>query len=591
MRRIFWALVCLLALAGPAAAQQVTTIHVTDAVSGADVDNLGDDATNAIRVLPIGTVTVTGAGGTFPITAASLPLPSGASTSAKQPALGTAGSASSDVITIQGIASMTAVKVDGSAVTQPVSFSDTAFRVLGSDTYTEATSRGIVVGGVRRDADTTMANTDNEFAPFSFNATGSLKVACIVGCSSSGGSSIPDDSAFTVGSTSLTVAGGTYRSTRDSVDDNDGGAFAMTIKRALYTTIETALGDSAVDETADAVKMLLVTSAGVAATLSTDYTHDAALTIGSSSGPLMMGRASAAAPTDVSTDNDAVALWARKDGALVTALSYAGGGLVTGSGGSINVICTSGCSSSGGSSITDDAAFTVGSTAFTVAGGTYRSVRDSVDDNDGGGFAMTQKRGLYVSPESPNGDSIVDETNDALKVVNATASLLNMTAVGTTAHDGTYPGTGLFPAGLYASSSQHGLSLPADGDITRALAGLDGAQITRPHTNLESLMNAVPVSVTDTTSTLVASAAGSGVKWYVSGVACSNTSASTMVNVNVQDGVSGTTRLTVPCPPGGGIFNPPVPIGGFTANTAVAIQASTSASTVTVTVYGFKSKL
>jgi hypothetical protein len=45
----------------------------------------------------------------------------GAATAAKQPALGTAGSASADVITVQGIASMTALKVDGSAVTQPVS--------------------------------------------------------------------------------------------------------------------------------------------------------------------------------------------------------------------------------------------------------------------------------------------------------------------------------------------------------------------------------------------------------------------------------------------------------------------------------------
>ena len=48
-------------------------------------------------------------------------LPSGAATAAKQPALGTAGSASADVLTVQGIASMTALKVDGSAVTQPVS--------------------------------------------------------------------------------------------------------------------------------------------------------------------------------------------------------------------------------------------------------------------------------------------------------------------------------------------------------------------------------------------------------------------------------------------------------------------------------------
>jgi hypothetical protein len=63
---------------------------------------------------------------TQPISAISLPLPAGAATSAKQPALGTAGSASADVLTVQGVASMTALKVDGSAVTQPVSGTVTA---------------------------------------------------------------------------------------------------------------------------------------------------------------------------------------------------------------------------------------------------------------------------------------------------------------------------------------------------------------------------------------------------------------------------------------------------------------------------------
>lgn len=48
-------------------------------------------------------------------------LPTGAATAAKQPALGTAGSASADVLTVQGAASMTALKTDGSGVTQPVS--------------------------------------------------------------------------------------------------------------------------------------------------------------------------------------------------------------------------------------------------------------------------------------------------------------------------------------------------------------------------------------------------------------------------------------------------------------------------------------
>lgn len=58
---------------------------------------------------------------TVAISAASLPLPTGAATSAKQPALGTAGTPSADVITVQGATSMTALKVDGSAVTQPIS--------------------------------------------------------------------------------------------------------------------------------------------------------------------------------------------------------------------------------------------------------------------------------------------------------------------------------------------------------------------------------------------------------------------------------------------------------------------------------------
>jgi len=98
---------------------------------------LGDPATNA-GVAPVdGTkglavdLTATGANTTAlktdssattqPVSAASLPLPTGAATAAKQPALGTAGTASADVITVQGKASMTPVLIDGSATTQPVS--------------------------------------------------------------------------------------------------------------------------------------------------------------------------------------------------------------------------------------------------------------------------------------------------------------------------------------------------------------------------------------------------------------------------------------------------------------------------------------
>jgi hypothetical protein len=96
-------------------AQETTTATATAAIN-TKTPSLGQAAMAAS--VPVAIASNQSA---VPISAASLPLPSGASTAAKQPALGTAGTASADVITVQGIAGMTAMKVDGSDVTQPVS--------------------------------------------------------------------------------------------------------------------------------------------------------------------------------------------------------------------------------------------------------------------------------------------------------------------------------------------------------------------------------------------------------------------------------------------------------------------------------------
>ena len=92
------------------------------------VDGSGNQLTS-FPVTNTGTFAVQAAqSGTWNITniSGTVSLPTGAATAAKQPALGTAGTASADVITVQGIASMTALKVDGSDVTQPVSGTVTA---------------------------------------------------------------------------------------------------------------------------------------------------------------------------------------------------------------------------------------------------------------------------------------------------------------------------------------------------------------------------------------------------------------------------------------------------------------------------------
>ena len=101
---------------GLVSANGTTTAMHTMMLATNDGTNLRTVACDANGVL-----TVDGSASTQPISASALPLPSGASTAAKQPALGTAGTASADVLSVQGISSMTPLVVDGSGSTQPVS--------------------------------------------------------------------------------------------------------------------------------------------------------------------------------------------------------------------------------------------------------------------------------------------------------------------------------------------------------------------------------------------------------------------------------------------------------------------------------------
>lgn len=261
------------------------------------VTNAGTFATQAAQsgtwtVQPGNTANTTawkvdGSAVTQPVSAASLPLPTGAATLAKQPALGTAGAASPDVITVQGVAAMTALKVDGSGVTQPVSLSTVA--VTNAGTFaTQATLQagtnaigklaansgvdigdidvtsivpgtgatnlgkaedaghstgdvGVMALAVRSDSDASLAGTDLDYSPLQLDASGYLKVNIKAGAGS-GGTAIADDAAFTVASTSITPVGGTYKSVLDSVDDGDAGAFHMTVKRAMHVNLRDASG-------------------------------------------------------------------------------------------------------------------------------------------------------------------------------------------------------------------------------------------------------------------------------------------------------------------------------------------------------------
>lgn len=84
-----------------------------------------------------------GSGVASHVTVDSSALPTGASSAAKQPALGTAGSASTDVITVQGIASGTAQPV---SVGLPASLSDQVQGTVGTSSQVLGTSQTLQFG-------------------------------------------------------------------------------------------------------------------------------------------------------------------------------------------------------------------------------------------------------------------------------------------------------------------------------------------------------------------------------------------------------------------------------------------------------------
>ena len=118
---------------GHVIADSGSTTAVTQA-TGTNLHTVVDSG--AVNASQSGTWNITNISGT-------VSLPTGAAISAKQPALGTAGSASTDVLTVQGIASMTALKVDGSAVTQPVSGTVTVNAGSGNFTVTQSTAANL----------------------------------------------------------------------------------------------------------------------------------------------------------------------------------------------------------------------------------------------------------------------------------------------------------------------------------------------------------------------------------------------------------------------------------------------------------------
>lgn len=194
-----------------------------------DVTNAG---TFAVQAAQSGAWNITNVSGT-------VTLPTGAATAAKQPALGTAGTASADVITVQGIASMTALKVDGSAVTQPVSGSVTANAGTNLNTSLLALESGgnlaTLAGAVT--SSKVQANTAqiNGVAPSMGNGVSGTGVQRVTIASDSTGQVALAAGSATIGALTANQTVDVAKVNGTATDTNSGNKSAGTLRVVLAT--------------------------------------------------------------------------------------------------------------------------------------------------------------------------------------------------------------------------------------------------------------------------------------------------------------------------------------------------------------------
>lgn len=241
-------------------------------------------------------------------------LPSGASTAAKQPALGTAGSASTDVITVQGIASGTVIPVsDGSGsltVDYATTGSGTATGALRVELPTNGTGVIATVGAV-----TSLTNA----LPAGNNNIGDVDVASIAAGNNNIGD--VDIASIAAGDNNignvdvLTVITGTGATNLGKAEDavhasGDTGVMALAV-RSDAGTVTAADGDY-VPLLVNSAGALYVTGGGGG----TQYVEDAAAAADPTGTAIMGIRRDTLSASEVSADGDNVAIKATSKGQL-----------------------------------------------------------------------------------------------------------------------------------------------------------------------------------------------------------------------------------------------------------------------------------
>lgn len=239
--------------------------------------------------------------------------------------------------------------------------------------------------------------------------------------------------------------------------------------------------------------------------LATEATHDGALTVASTVGSILMGRASDVEPTNVTANDDAVVAWFLPSGASVNTLVDAAGDSITdGPNNAVRVNVVAG-GAAGGTSSTFGSAFPGTGTAAGFSDGTNMQPGNVSDLDTGAGTVYTQNirivRAAAGGPtaminQAPMSLSIpvviasdqtavpVSATNLSTNVAQVggtttvTAGVSGLLAVGgAAAHDAAVSGNPVLIAG--SSSAAAPTSVSADGEAVSAWFLRNGAQATQ----------------------------------------------------------------------------------------------------------------
>jgi hypothetical protein len=356
-----------------------------------------------------------------------------------------------------------------------------------------------------------------------------------------GTNNIGDVDIATVPAPLSTTGGGTEAAALRVTLANDSTGVVSVDDNGATLSIDDGGGIITVDGT---VAVTQATASNLNAQVVGAAAHDAAV---SGNPVLAAGRASAAAPTDVSADGDAVSAWRLRNGAAATVITAAGALIGGDAANGLDVDVTR-----------------VPAPLSTTGGGTEATALRVTIASDSTGV---------VSVDDGGGILTVDGT------VTANAGTGTFTAGGVAAHDAAVSGN---PVLLGAEARDALPTAVANGDVVRIQADDNGRLVTCPHSPRE-LVDQGTTTYTSTTEANVLAAGGASVFLDLTMIVLTNTSA-TGVRVDIRDASAGTVRLSVflAANGGGAVIPFQAPMKQTTANSAWTAQLSAAVTDVRV---------